>query len=59
MVVGYIFELALIILLGWHVVAAIRRYRANRPERLRQRAIAAARTAPVPSLYGDNPLGDC
>lgn len=58
-IIGLLATSGVIGLVGWHAVVAFRRFRANRPARLRERAIAAARNAPIPSALGDDSFGDC
>ncbi len=58
-IIGLLTTSGLIGLIGWHAVVAIQRFRANRPVRLRERAIAAVRNAPIPSPLGDDSFGDC
>ena len=53
-IIGLLTTSGVIGLVGWHAVVAFRRFRANRPARLRERAIAAVRKAPIPSPLGVN-----
>ncbi len=58
-VIGLLATSGIIGLIGWHAVVAFRRFRANRPARLRERAMAAVRKAPIPSPLRDETFGDC
>lgn len=58
-IIGLLVTSGAIGLIGWHAVAAYRRFRANRPARLRQRAMAAAKVISSPDPFGDDSFGDC
>ncbi|MFA9262021.1 MAG: hypothetical protein ACEQSB_01525 [Undibacterium sp.] len=61
MIVGYIFELALVGWIGWYAVAALRRRQATREYRAHERAKAKVQATPVGDAdpYGGEPVGHC
>lgn len=57
-VIGLLAMSGLIGLVGWHAVAAVRRFRASRDARANERAKALVQAEPASKdPYGDEPLG--